>query len=935
MMTKIIRATINQLFSRLSFRRKAGQLVTLSSLATRARRPYITSPSCHQMSLGAHLSIVALILSLWVFPVSAVFVDFRNCLSERTLHDQPLALQLVPQYVNVIFNTTSSDHRLNVTVWVNVTGSTAGSAPRLVLPPADDTNYWNSNNSTESGGKIEAIPSPDKINKQTTLYNSINFLNYKQFHEYVSFCDHIVNGACPLGPVWNRHILPTNEPEIFPHFGFSYNPYSTYALASLAALLKVNYGDKEASEIGCISIIITPEISTKLAGVVKFTPALILFSVGVSVLFAAIWSPWGSSDIFRWTTNYGRDPDLLRLITPGFGDCLQYIQFVVLTAGLKIDYPGFYQPIVSKLAWSILTFNYSFFQNSNRTTTSLIDGIYDTHGTYGLEKLSQLIGIAQTENLWNSMVISLLAIIAMSLMTIQVGFIMRWTNRKLNDIQEEDLRAKNMPFSIGNVIRIIFNYFLFPLVALSMFQLAVASKSPTHTVGLALLLLFFIVGLSIWLLNVIISTRRKSFLFDDFRTVLIFGSLYCTYSDHATSFAAIPIALTFVRGVAIGAIQASGIAQLVLLAVCEIITILTIHGFRPYQSYTSMNAYQISFSAIRFISLLLMISFAPSLDVIEGSKGWIGYAILLMHSIVLILGFLLNAIQRILEVSARLACIADEVDQARGVFADTFCMRQLSRRQYDPTSRQSQLSNVAMLDSNHGNYNGRIRSQSAGSAGILIGKQSLIADHSNLDKFASHQQASSRPNYRSLSISRDAYAFSNLLSISAPSGLGQSRAPSIVLDTSTQIDPYYRPPRHRQLPSDSLSTGVKSKLLWNGDKWTDEDFPDDPFDPAGETSLKSGRTSPHLELNQNPVQSKADYTTREVDLYYGVRSSASHINVPNRRMAAPPTNSSGPNTSPTGWFKWITGNKTKEKGKGFEVIRNSRPPPEVHRSIGS
>lgn len=933
MMKKIIQATTNELVSLSLFRRKAGKLDASSSLATPARTPYITSTSWHQMSLGAHVSIVTLILSFWIFPVSAVFVDFQNCLSERILHHQPLALQLVPQFVDVIFNTTSSHHRLNVTVWVNVTGSTAGSAPRLVLPPADNVNYWNGNN-TESGGKIEAIPSPDIINKQTTLYNSISFLNYKQFHEYVSFCDHMVNGACPLGPVWNRHLIPTNAPEIFPHFGFSYNPYSTYALASLAMLLKVNYGDKEASEIGCISIIITPAITTKLAGVVKFTPAFILLSVGVSVLFAAIWSPWGSSDIFRWTTNYGRDPDLLRLITPGFGDCLQYIQFVVLTAGLKIDYPGFYQPIVSKLAWSILTFNYSFFQNSTRSTT-LIDGIYVTRGTFGLEKLSQLIGIAQTENLWNSMAISLLAIIAMSLMTIQLGFIIRWTNRKLNDIQEEDLRAKNLPFSIGNVIRIIFNYFLFPLVTLSMFQLAVASKSPTHTVGLALLLLFFIVGLSIWLLIVIISTSRKSFLLDDFRTVLIFGSLYCTYSDHATSFAAIPIALTFVRGVAIGAVQISGVAQLILLAVCEIITILTIHGFRPYQSYTSMNAYHISFAAIRLVTLLLMISFAPSLDVIEGSKGWIGYAILLMHSIVLILGFLLNAIQRILEVSARLACIDDEGDQARGAFADAFCMRQLSRRQYDPTSRQSQLSNVAMLDSNHRNsYTGRIRSQSAGSAGILIGRQSLMTDRSNLDKLASHQQIS-RPSYRSLSITRDAYASSNLQSVSAPPGLGQSRAPSIVLDTNTQVDPYYRPPRHRQLASESLSTGVKSKLLWNGDKWTDEDFHDDPFDPPGEISLKSGRSSPHLESNHKPTQSKADYTTREVDLYYRVRNSASQSNVPNRRVVTPATNPSGPSTSPTSWLKWMTRNKTKEKGKGFEVIRNSRPPPEADRSIGS
>ena len=30
-----------------------------------------------------------------------------------------------------------------------------------------------------------------------------------------------------------------------------------------------------------------------------------------------MWSPWGSFDIFRWSSNYGRDEDLLRLMTLG------------------------------------------------------------------------------------------------------------------------------------------------------------------------------------------------------------------------------------------------------------------------------------------------------------------------------------------------------------------------------------------------------------------------------------------------------------------------------------------------------------------------------------------------------------------------------------------------------------------------------------------
>ena len=92
----------------------------------------------------------------------------------------------------------------------------------------------------------------------------------------------------------------------------------------------------------------------------KFVPLLVLLAVGVGTVVAAMFSPWGTTDIFLWSTNYGRDPDLIRLVTPGFGDCLQYLQFAVLTAGLTLDYPGFFQPVLSQGSWSVLMFNESF-----------------------------------------------------------------------------------------------------------------------------------------------------------------------------------------------------------------------------------------------------------------------------------------------------------------------------------------------------------------------------------------------------------------------------------------------------------------------------------------------------------------------------------------------------------------------------------------------
>lgn len=667
--------------------------------------------------------------------------------------------------------------------------------------------------------------------------------------------------------------------------------------------------------------------------------------VAFATAFAAIYSPWGSTDIFRWTTNYGRDADLLRLVTPGFGDCLQYIQFVALTGGLTLNYPGFYQPIVSKVAWSTLMFNQSFVSHTYSNT--LVDGIYVTNGTYGLDKYRQLVGMGEVEDVWAGMMIWLLVIIAAVLVFIQLGFMVRWLYRTFNDTQEEDLRNKNWPFSGGNAIRIIFSYFLLPIVSLSMFQLVVASKSPYSVIVPAVIVLVLIMIYAAWFLRTIASARPKSFLFDDLPTLLLYGSLYNTYSDNAAPFALIPIFLTFLRGVAIGAIQPSGIAQLVVLAICEVITVLTLHAFRPFHSPTSMNAFHTFFSALRFATVLLMIAFAPSLGVTEGPKGWIGYAILLMHAIVLICGFLLNALQTVVEVSARLAGAGgDEHGATRGGLSKVFGMRQLSRRlPRDNPNGQTRLS-TAMFDAENDRKSyildqGRMRSQSAGSAGILLHRHSVGLD--SLDAYGatpSHHLPSAQGSYTPTTPGETSM-FSFLPSAAAPSGQVRNRGPILGLAAAEAADPYYRPPRFRRPTLETNTPGSRSRASWIEGDWgskrmsqvdmgSPDEFEQGPPFPGRDTPVQ-------LALDGSPPDRRgtpADYTTREVDFYYGVRGPALNANTPNRRIKTGPADPTGPAASAAGWFKGLFGGKTKEKGKGFEVVRSSRMPPGSRNRLG-
>lgn len=906
------------------------------STATRVNPHHIIIMGFYRTTCNSsHICFFISLLLILVIPTSAAFVEFRNCLLQSTIHDEPLALQLVPQFVNIFLNNSNPDHNLNVTVWVNVTGSTAGTEPRLSLPPASNTSYWNSND-TGMGGKIEAVPLSETVNKQTTLENKLNILNYQLIDEYLPFCDKIVNGVCPLGPIIGTDNPKNPSPSEFPSFGFSRNLRSTYAFTTLTATFKVRYGDTQATEIGCVSVNITPEIGFRINYVLRYLPGLILASVGFATSLAAFWSPWGTVDIFRSSTNFGHDPNLLRLVTPSFGDCLQYVQFVALTGGLTIDYPGYYQPIVSKVAWSTLLFNHSF-TGEKLKPNSLVDGIYVTHRGYGMDKFSQYIGIGKSEDIWTGMTVWLLAIIAVGLTITQAGFAFRWLKRKLKREQKEDLRPKNFPFSLGNIIRIVFSYFLLPIVALSLFQLAVALKSQAYIVALAVLMLVLVIGFAIWILKFILSARPKSFLFDDLFTLLIYGSLYNTYREDAASFALIPIVLAFVRGIAIGALQFSGISQLVILAICEVIFILTIHGFLPFLSRTSMNAYHTYFSLARLVTILLMFSFAPSLNLDEQQKGWVGYSILAIHAAIMILGFFVKALCTTLEVVARFRGVRPDV-RSNGGLAEVFGMRQLSRRltRRNDTSRQSQLSSAMMLTSDKKFSdtlsNRRMRSQSGGSIGVLLAGQNLGVD-TTMDPYGAMPPHQLELCHTSGPTGPRETQILTLPSVPESSGATHTRVPTIGLDTSEITDPYYRPPRVRRSTLDNFSPGAKSRESWGSDNAVsrhplehissnDIQTIEDPTNP-----VRDGPVSAPDEEGETIVKTKADYTTREVDLYYRARGPALNSNVPNRRIKTGPVDPTGPTSSISGWLKWLVGRKTKEKGKGFEIVRSSRMPP--------
>lgn len=223
---------------------------------------------------------------------------------------------------------------------------------------------------------------------------------------------------------------------------------ASYSFSSLSTSLKIISGDARETSIGCIQVEVTPALGSSISAVLRFVPLGILLLVGFGTIIAAIFNPWnGTTDIFRWSSNYGMDQDMLRLVTPGFGDCLQYLQFAVLTGALTLNYPGFFQPALSRVGWSVLLFNSSIVsQNSH---TRLIDNVYASNGTLGIENLSQLIGLGGVEDVWPISFVVFAGLLGGICVVIAGAAWFRWVKMRISKQQEEDLRSKTWPFIGG------------------------------------------------------------------------------------------------------------------------------------------------------------------------------------------------------------------------------------------------------------------------------------------------------------------------------------------------------------------------------------------------------------------------------------------------------------------------------------------------------
>ena len=277
-------------------------------------------------------------------------------------------------------------------------------------------------------------------------------------------------------------------------------------------------------------------------------------------------------------------------------------------------------------------------------------------------------------------------------------------------------------------------------------------------------------------------------------------------------------------------------------------------------------------------------------------------------------------------------------------------MRQLSRRnpRRRGQARHSMASDAAILGQDGDQKSlqldgGRSRSVS-GSSAILLNRQGFGDNRHSVGLDSVSQGPGDTP-----TTSGGASAFSYLPGASQAGGRTHSPNAGIVnLRSAEASDPYYRPPRPRKPTLEAGSASAHNRGSWGSAEGANRRWSEHSPVQGGSPDLNqvlpiSGRTTPlpaylgaHRDRSDSVVdetrRSKTDYAIREVDFYYGVRGPALS-NMPTRKRKTGPADPTGPVSSASGWVKSLFGGKTKEKGKGFEVVRSSRAPPPGARSI--
>ncbi|KAL2786137.1 hypothetical protein BJX66DRAFT_40367 [Aspergillus keveii] len=388
------------------------------------------------------------------------------------------------------------------------------------------------------------------------------------------------------------------------------------------------------TNIACLQAHITPDFGPFISKALMGAPLAIMILSGIATGAVRTYQKRRSRTFRYELENNTRDP--AESYIPGLGPCLHYIQFVFLTGCLTLPYPGFFRAAVSNLAWSSLIFR-NWPVTHQFAYPGIEDGIYSTNATYGLEEMAQYLGSTTTSDLWTNSLVNLALVGLGMIVAILVAFGYRWLRQihQSHDVSQPTAYLQTeMPSLLRRtawaMARLVLDYTLHPLISFSLFQAHSARWFPGHT-SMAMIIVAVLAALRVLLIRHLVKSNRLT----------LFSNTSLPGPPLNLTCWALLYGVPFMRGLAIGGLQQSALAQMIVIIGSETLIL----GHAVWNWSTAKWSLRYTFHAFaRTATVCMTCVFLPQAVASERTKAIVAYAILSLHAVVLLVGFVVDCV---------------------------------------------------------------------------------------------------------------------------------------------------------------------------------------------------------------------------------------------------------------------------------------------------
>ncbi|KAG7898303.1 hypothetical protein KL935_004453 [Ogataea polymorpha] len=422
-----------------------------------------------------------------------------------------------------------------------------------------------------------------------------------------------------------------------------HSPFGTYSLD-----VTVINSDANHTVIGCSLATFSTVQKRSLQNFMVVFTALLLSLILLSNILGCQLSPYiDTQNPFLYKAASICNAPLLNQLSPGYADYLVYIQFIHFMAGLNLEYPGFFQPLMASQRWA------GVMDLLHNHAAMGVDGVYESLWMGGLKRLlGSGFGKDGLPVIWPSFLITAVIYIAIACV-IDLGICSLVLLLKPTDTRPNFARYIRLSFLtvIGNILSAFIGYIATPSLIYSFFVLSVPHthlygqpeiESNPHwvTATASLLLALYFLLQIYYVVRFILIKRGRDKLYKSINVILIWQWAYVHLKTSALWFVAVTFLEHFVFSFAVGALQFSGVVQLIVIICSELVLLCVILFWEPYYPSTGTNRTKISLAVVKLIIAFLHIAFIDGLNGSEKARTRVVWSILVIELVTLVLVFL-------------------------------------------------------------------------------------------------------------------------------------------------------------------------------------------------------------------------------------------------------------------------------------------------------